>query len=110
MTNYGISVDSEYNTTHKRERISVWSGQFMGTWEADGYSLPGRNGYMLTTYNGDKVRVTCPMRDDSTYQEVDAAISSALNAHYAKTGTTTVLGNSPELEARVAALDVKLGL
>ena len=107
---YGVMTDYEYNSEHKRERISVWSGQFMGTWEADGYSLPGRNGYMLTTYNGDKVRVTCPMRDESTYQEVDAAISFALNAHYAKSGATTVLGNSPELEARVAALDVKLGL
>ena len=107
---YGVMTDYEYNSEHKRERISVWSGQFMGTWEADGYSLPGRKGYMLTTYNGDKVRVTCPMRDDYTYQEVDAAISSALEAHYAKICATTALGNSPELEARVAALDAKLGL
>ena len=107
---YGVMTDYEYNSEHKRERITVWSGTFMDSWEAEGYSLPGRNGYMLTTYNGDKVRVACPMRDDSTYQEVDAAISSALEAHYAKIGATTVLSNSPELEARVAALDAKLGL
>ena len=107
---YGVMTDYEYNSEHKRERISVWSGQFMGTWEAEGYSLPKRDGYMLTTYNGDKVRVACPMRDNSTYQEVDTAISSALEAHYAEIGATKLLGNSPELWARVAALDAKLGL
>ena len=106
---YGVMTDYDYNSEHKRERISVWSGQFMGTWEAEGYSLPKRDGYMLTTYNGDKVRVACAMRDDSTYQEVDAAISTALTEHYAKIGATTALGNSPELETRVAALDAQLG-
>lgn len=109
MTHYGISVDSEYNATHKRERISVWSGQFMGTWEAEGYSLPKRNGYMLTTYNGDKVRVECPLRTADNYREVDVAISAALHEHFALRGCITV-GNSPELEERVAALDARLRL
>ena len=107
---YGVMTDYEYNSEHKRERITVWSGPFMSTFEAEGYSLPGRNGYMLTTYNGDKVRVACAMRNGQTYEAVDKAISEALAVEYAKISATTVLGNSPELEARVVALDIKLGL
>ena len=104
MTRFGVMTDYEYSAEHKRNRITVWSGAFMGTFEAEGYSLPKGDGYMLTTYNGDKVRVSCAMRNNSTYPDVDAAISRALAEHYAAIGATTVLGNSPELEARVAAV------
>ena len=85
-------TDYEYNADHKRERITVWSGPFMGTFEAEGYSLPGRDGYMLTTYNGDKVRVACAMRNEQTYEVVDKAVSEALAVEYARIGATTVLG------------------
>jgi hypothetical protein len=39
---------------------------------------------MLTTYNGDKIRVACPIRSDETWQETDKAIDAALTAHYAE--------------------------
>lgn len=83
MTHYGVSTDYEYSADHKRQRITVWSGSFYGVFEADGLSLPNDAGYMLTTYNGEKVRVACPApRNEDNYQEVDAAVSAALNAHY----------------------------
>jgi hypothetical protein len=81
---YGVMDDYEYNATHKRRRILVWSGPFYSVFEADGYSLPRRDGYMLTTYNGDKIRVACPIRSDETWQETDKAIDAALTAHYAE--------------------------
>lgn len=83
MTTYGVTTDYDYNASHKRDRVQVWSPPWMSTWEAEGYSLPRGDGYMLTTYNGDKVRVTCPTpRSHENYQIVDQAISDALNAHY----------------------------
>lgn len=90
---FGITEDYDYNATHKRTRITVWSGPWSSTWEADGFSLPKGDGYMLTTYNGDKVRVSCPLRGDDNYREVDAAISEALAAHYAAIGTFQVVAS-----------------
>ena len=86
MTRYGVMDDYEYNATHKRTRITVWSPPFASVFEADGYSLPNGAGYMLMTYNGDKVRVACSIRDADTYREIDAAISAALNAHHDNRG------------------------
>lgn len=84
MPIYGVATDYEYTETHMRERIDVWSGPFMSVFEATGLSLPKRDGYMLTTYNGDKIRVSCPVpRNDSNYREVDAAVSKALEVYYA---------------------------
>lgn len=80
---YGIAIDYDYSATHKRQRLTVWSGPFASVWEADALSLPKNDGYMLTTYTGNKVRVTCPApRDDENYREVDRAISDALETHY----------------------------
>lgn len=79
---YGVTSDYDYNATHKRDRIDVWSGAFYSVWEAVGYSLPSRNGYMLETYNGDRIKVLCPIRDDEAYIEVDTAVSKALNHHF----------------------------
>jgi hypothetical protein len=91
MTRYGVATDYEYNETHKRDRITVWSQAFMESFEAEGYSLPRRDGYMLTTYNGDTVRVTCPVpRNENNYQEVDRAVSDALDAHHAARGDMQV--------------------
>lgn len=83
-TRYGIATDYEW--TGKRDRLIVWSGSFMSTFEAEGIELPKGDGYMLTTYNdGDKVRVTCPTpRNEHNYLEVDAAINSAMNDYEAK--------------------------
>ena len=87
MTTYGVATDYDRNVDKKRDYLTVWSGSFMGVWEAEAVSLPKGDGYMLTTYNGDKLRVTCPTpRNDETYQEIDAAIGAALNAHHAARG------------------------
>ena len=67
--------------------VESWCDVF----EAEGLSLPGRDGYVLTTYNGDRVRVACPMRTDDTYEEVDAAISEALNRHHEARGDVRLI-------------------
>lgn len=93
MTNYGITEDYEYTATHKRAAIDVWSGPFFHTWEARGLSLPGGAGYMLTTYNGDKVRVeTGALRGGQNYRAVDSAISLALNNHHCHAGRKQATG------------------
>ena len=93
---FGVATDYDYKSSHKRDRIVVWSGPFMENYEAEGLSLPKDNGYMLTTYNGDKVRVECESpRTDLNYEEVDFAVSLVLAAHYSNRGTIAVM---PELE------------
>jgi len=80
---FGITTDYEYSATHKRHRLDVWSGAWFSAWEATALELPKHDGYMLTTYSGDKLRVTCPApRTAENYESVDAAISAALNAYY----------------------------
>ena len=80
---FGVATDYDYSATHARDRITVWSGALYSVFEADGLSLPSGAGYMLTTYQGDKVRVECPApRDGDNFSEVDRLIGSALNAHY----------------------------
>tara|TARA_R110002020_G_scaffold404912_1_gene614954 strand:- start:2185 stop:2457 length:273 start_codon:yes stop_codon:yes gene_type:complete len=86
----GISTDYEYSSTHKRQRLVIWSGSFFGTLEGDALSL--KDGFMVTTYSGDKVRVTCPpVRNESTYRQVDDAISAALDAHHVARGDFQVV-------------------
>lgn len=82
MTRYGVIRDYDYSETHKRERLTIWSGSFMSDREGEAYTLPKGDGYMIRLEYGDKVRVTCPTpRNDATYNEVDAAINKALNLH-----------------------------
>lgn len=90
-THFGITTDYDY--TGKRDRLDVWEGSFMSSRTAEGYSLPKGDGYMLTDYNGHKIRVECPVpRDENTYREVDEAINLALNEHYASIGAKTLKG------------------
>lgn len=112
---FGVVSDSEYRVSHKRDRIVVWSGPFYSVFEADGLSLPS-GGYMLTTYNGDKVRVECPSpRDSSNREEVDQAIASALNAHHRERGAMTVpefmesLNRPAETQVECASCRVRMG-
>lgn len=80
---YGIIVDEEYNETHKRKRLTVWSGPFASVREGEAYSLPKGDGYMLTLEYGTKIRVECPVeRTSENYEEQDKAFNDALNAHY----------------------------
>lgn len=85
MARYGVTSDYDYAATHQRDRIEVWSGPFYSTWEASGLSLPKGDGYMLTTHNGDKIRVTCETpRTDANYEEIDNAVAAALRDFYEK--------------------------
>lgn len=78
---YGVCTDYDYTSTHKRERLTVWSGPFLSDYEGEAFTLPRGDGYMVTTYGGDRVRVTCPTpRTDDNYPAIDAAINAALNA------------------------------
>jgi hypothetical protein len=80
---YGVRSEHERSEGKRRDYLTVWSGPFFSVWEADGVSLPKGDGYMLTTYNGDKVRVTCSTpRTEANFQQVDDAIGVALAAHY----------------------------
>ncbi|MGW5267190.1 hypothetical protein ACWEQ4_00930 [Rhodococcus sp. NPDC003994] len=92
---FGVATDYEYSATHVRQRITVWSGAFYSVREAEGLSLPNGDGFMLTTYNGDKVRVSCPSpRTEDNYEAVDTAIDAALRAHYAERGVVTLAGGA----------------
>lgn len=91
MTSYGVATDYDYTATHKRERLSIWSGPFFSVYEGEAFTLPKRDGYMVTTYNGDRIRVTCPApRTDENYQQVDDAIAAALTAYEQQRGTVTL--------------------
>lgn len=82
MSRYGVTEDYEYNATHKRHRLKVWSGAFRDLFE--GHALSVKDGYVVTPYYGEKIRVTCPSpRDDDNFREVDAAISRALTLRLA---------------------------
>jgi hypothetical protein len=82
MTRYGIIEDHDYNSTHKRKRLTLWSGSFMSDYEGEALSLPKGDGYMVNLGYGDKVRVECPVeRTDANYQEQDKAFNDALNKH-----------------------------
>ncbi len=81
MAKFSVATDYEYNKTHKRDAITVWSGQFCGEFEASGIALPRNRGYMLTLYGGKKLRVECPCpRTEKNYRQVDSAISAAMEA------------------------------
>jgi hypothetical protein len=84
MTHYGVANDYDYNETHKRERLTLWSGAFSSGYEGEALSLPSGKGYMVTPYYGEKFRVASPTpRTDENYQQVDAALNAALNAYHA---------------------------
>lgn len=85
MTYYGVMTDYEHNLTHKLERLQVWCGPFASIWVAEANELPRHSGYMLSLYGDEKLRVECPSpRTSENYEQIDAAINAALNAHYPK--------------------------
>lgn len=103
MTTYGITTDYEYSAEHKRQRLGVWSGPFFSVREGEALSLPNGAGFMVTTYNLDKVRVSCPSpRTADNYQEVDLAIGVALNAHHDARGDVSMFASKidAEIDAR----------
>jgi hypothetical protein len=83
MTHFGMIEDYDYNLTHKRHRMTIWSGPFASVREGEAYSLPRNDGYMIRLEYGDRVRVSCPApRTAENYLEVDKAINDALNEHF----------------------------
>lgn len=94
---FGVTTDYDYSQDHKRQKLQVWSGPFMHTYEGDAYSLPSGEGFMVTTYNGDKIRVSCPSpRDETNYERVDRAIDAALNRHYLVDRARRMAKQTPE--------------
>lgn len=88
---YGTTTDHDYSAEHVRQKIDVWTGPWFHEHVATGLSLA--DGFMLTTYNGDKVRVSCPSpRDDENYTQVDAAIADAMKQYEAARGSVTIGG------------------
>jgi len=85
MNTYSIATDYEYTETHKRERLSIWSGAFASDYEGEAYSRP--RGWTIRPYYGlgDVIRVDGPnRRTDENYPEVDRLISDALEAYWAE--------------------------
>jgi hypothetical protein len=78
---YGVTTDYDYSAERKRQYLDVWSGPWMHDHEGRAVSRP--RGFAITTNNGAKVYIDCPSpRTDDNYQQVDAAISAALNRHH----------------------------
>lgn len=76
-----VAIRNEYKPIFGRERLTLWSGQFCSDYEGSALQLPNRNGYMVQTFNGRKVRVECESpRTDENYLRVDEAINEALKA------------------------------
>lgn len=81
MTAYAVATDYDYSRTHKRQRLTIWSGFAASVFEASALALPSGRGYAVTTYDGDRFTVAAPApRDDHSWQAVDAALSAALTA------------------------------
>lgn len=96
MTRYGIR--NEYDDyTASATSLTAWEGSFMSTWTATAERV--RNGvksFTLYTYAGDelhnRVRVILPEgvtmpRTDQNYEQIDQAVSDALNAWEAARGS-----------------------
>jgi hypothetical protein len=91
LAHLGVTTDYDYTATHKRERLSLWSGPFSSVREGEAYSLPRGDGYMITLEYGGKIRVTCPApRTDENYLEIDEALRVAVNAYFLATHAMTL--------------------
>lgn len=95
VLSYGVRTEETGRNDVGRERITVWSGAFFATFEADGTARDGATFYTLFTYNGDRLRVKLPdgvtaPRTDENYRAIDDAIASRLAEHYRERGCVTV--------------------
>lgn len=74
-------VRDEEELEFGRQTLTLWSGAFASTYEGHAVALPRNDGFMVHLDYRDSIRVTCPApRSESNYQEVDAAINTALNS------------------------------
>lgn len=83
---YYVASDDQYNATHKRDRLTIWTGPFASEFIADATSLPKRDGYMIVTRAGKRIRVACEVgRTDANFSAIDSAINAALTAQLTET-------------------------
>ena len=76
-----VAIRNEYKPAFGRERLTLWSGQFCSDYEGIALQLPKRDGYMVTTFTGRKVRVECESpRTEENYLRVDKAINDAVES------------------------------
>lgn len=74
-----VAIRNEHKPKFGREQLTLWSGQFCSEYEGSALQLPQRNGYMVQTWDGRKVRVECESpRTEDNYLRVDEAINEAL--------------------------------
>lgn len=65
---------------HKRQKLTIWSGQFASDYEGTAVELPKHNGFMVEV-DGKKIRVECESpRTEENYLAVDQAINNAIQA------------------------------
>ena len=73
------SIRDEYAPKFGRQHLTLWSGPFCEQFEGCATELPRHDGFMVTLYNGDRIRVACESpRDDDNFHRVDAAIRAAI--------------------------------
>lgn len=76
-----IGIRDEYAPTFGRQNLTLWEGAFLSDYVGHAHELPRGDGFMVTTYSGRKVRVSCPApRTAENYQAVDEAIASAVRS------------------------------
>jgi len=86
-----FGVRDEETSTPKTGHITVWEGDWFGSFTAEAKPRHGVKSATFTDYNGDKVRVILPdgvtfPRTGDNFRAIDAAISAAFDAHYAAKG------------------------
>lgn len=75
------SIRDEYAPLFGRQRLTLWAGAYASQLEGSAWELPGHNGYVVTLYGGERVRVECEApRTDDNYRRVDSAICAAITA------------------------------
>lgn len=93
---YGIREDERTTT---RAYFTVWSGPFLSTFEAEGWTRYGAKSATLTDYSGERFRVELPEgvtfpRTAENYRHIDDAISAAYETHNARLGRVQIGANA----------------
>ncbi len=78
-----ISVREEYDGD-SGNTLTLWSGSFASDFEGEAVPKSEGSGYRITPAYGPEFEVSCPMRTDSNYQQVDAAIQKAWDFNFGR--------------------------
>lgn len=90
-----FGIRDEETNTPKTGHITVWEGDWFGSFTAEAKPRNGARSATFTDYNGDRVRIILPAgvtfpRTGGNFRAIDAAISDTFAAHYAAKGRFTV--------------------